>query len=323
MLSYETYQAAVDEIANKVDHLLVDTTVRARFRDHIDRLCKMVEDYGQALQSYAKKLREAEIPWKQTKSPLPLSEFCPPPAGWVEITYPYRDKQFIKGGSSVTHRPKEPVNPLLWFGTFGDPCPQREPTEDEKLMCEYVLLGLIHDYELQQPTNSRVFSGKYAGKWFDRDNFRLETGGYYLYPNKEATLLCHSATAQEKLSHLNRTLDHVQADLASKPPEQKPIEASGGKADLPNEKPVEAEQKAAINVNISGDVKAENLQIGHDSSIHRQTGTQQKNKGILKKSLKIGGAIIVSIVAAVVTDILGDFGLIEGIKAFIYRIIGK
>jgi len=93
--------------------------------------------------------------------------------------------------------------------------------------------------------------------------------------------------------------------------------------ELATEKPTETGQKATINVNISGGVKAENLQIGHDSSIHSQTRTHQKNKGILKKSLKIGGAIIVSIVAAVVTDVLGDFGLIKGIEAFIDRIIGK
>ena len=224
----ETHQAAVHEIANKVDELVIDATIRARFTGHIDRLCKMVEDYGQALQPYVKKLREAEIRWKQSKSQLSLFEFCPPPAGWVEITYPYWDKQFIKGGSSVTHRPKEPVNPLLWFGIFGDPGVQREPTEDEKLMCEYVLLGVIHDYELRQPTDQRICPRKYAGKWFEREKFCQEVGAYYLYPT-DANLRFHRATYHEKLWQLKRAVKHVQADLASKQQaEQKSREPSGG-----------------------------------------------------------------------------------------------
>lgn len=82
----------------------------------------------------------------------------------------------------------------------------------------------------------------------------------------------------------------------------------------------ETEQKTAINVNISGGVQADNLQIGHDSSIHRRTGTQQKTKGILKKSLKIGSTIVVSIIAAVVADIFADFGLIKIIKSVVYSI---
>ena len=214
----ETYQAAAHEIANKVDQLLVDTTVRARFRDQDARLCEMVEHYGQALQPYVKKLREAEIRWKQSKSQLSLFEFCPPPAGWVEIMYPYRDKQFIKGGSSVTHRPKEPVNPLLWFGIFGNASLQRKPEDNEKLMCAYVLLAIIHDYELRYsgtPIDSYIFSDDYKGKWFERDNFCEDVWKYYHYYNQYADLIHHPATANEKLPQLNRTLEHVEHDLAS------------------------------------------------------------------------------------------------------------
>jgi len=214
--SLETHQATVREIAIEVDELVMDATIRARFTAHIDRLCKMVEDYGQALQSYAKKLQEAEIRWKQSKSPLPLSEFCPPPAGWVETTY--WDNQFIKVGFSVTHRPKEPVNPLLWFGIFGNASLQRKPEDNEKLMCTYVLLAIIHDYELRYsgtPIDSYIFSDDYKGKWFERDNFCEDVWKYYHYYNQYADLIHHPATANEKLPQLNRALEHVEHDLAS------------------------------------------------------------------------------------------------------------
>ena len=108
--------------------------------------------------------------------------------------------------------------------------------------------------------------------------------------------------------------EQVNSILQGLPQEQKLTEASGGKIKEEGEKPT-------INVNISGDVKAENLQIGHDSHIHKQNRNEKKNKRILKKVLKILGAIIVSIIAAVVTDILGDFGLIESIKGFICKMV--
>jgi hypothetical protein len=59
-------------------------------------------------------------------------------------------------------------------------------------------------------------------------------------------------------------------------------------------------QKATINVNISGDIQAENLQIGHDSSIQKQTVTREKKSGGVKKILKIIAAIV-GFLAALVT----------------------
>ncbi|MBA7666691.1 hypothetical protein ES703_74772 [subsurface metagenome] len=111
------------------------------------------------------------------------------------------------------------VNPLLWFGIFGSASIQRKPTEDEKLMCHYVLLAVIHDYELRDsgtPTDSSICSDDYKGKWFERDRFYEEIGKYYHYPDQKATLKYCSATAREKLSQLNRAFEHVEKDLAGK-----------------------------------------------------------------------------------------------------------
>jgi hypothetical protein len=75
---------------------------------------------------------------------------------------------------------------------------------------------------------------------------------------------------------------------------------------------------------ISGSInQADNLQVGDDPQINEINIKEENNKGILIKVMKIGGTIVLSIIAAVVTDILGDFGMIESIKTIIYRIIGK
>lgn len=98
--------------------------------------------------------------------------------------------------------------------------------------------------------------------------------------------------------------------------------------DLESEKPAKTEQdttrakeeKAAINVHISGDVQAENLQIGDYASIHKQAKTEKKNKGTVKRLLKIIGAVIGFLAA-----LLGIFhylGWLEPIKAFIEKTLG-
>lgn len=237
MLLYETHQAAVHEIANEIDALVMDATIRVRFTAHIDRLCKMVEDYGQALQPYADKLEitkeriEKFTPEQLEKYKLPngtievsLGDICPPPKGWIKMDY--ADNYCVDVPMGVVHRPLEAVNPLLWvsFG-WGNAGIQREPTEDEKLMCDTILLTVIHDYELRQPTEQAIFSDKCDGKWFQRNKFGGEVWGYYHYPNQG-----HIVTDQEKLSLLNRAFERVQAEL-------QPTEVSSSKADLPNSIP--------------------------------------------------------------------------------------
>ena len=212
----------VHDIANKVDQLITsDKEAKARFTYHITKLCDMVEDYTEALQPYVEKIRRAEKRWKQNKIiGKTLADFCPPPRGWRGIGW--RDNLYIKIDMSVIYRPVEPVNPLLWFGLFGNANIQRSPTEKEKLMCDYVLLALVHDWELQYsgtPIDRWIFSTDYKGKWFKRNKFCEDVWMYYHYPCSETFRL--SATIQEKLSQLNRALEHVQAELTRKKPADK------------------------------------------------------------------------------------------------------
>lgn len=208
---------AVHEIAVRTDRLVIDKTIRKRFTDHIARFCKMVEDYGQALQPYADKLEETK---KQIDDGVLqynvgdfMTDICPPPKNWVRIGY--EDNAFINVDMGVIFRPAEPVNPLLWFGLFGNADIQRKPTEDEILVCEYVLLAIIHDEELYQPVDRPIFSDKYDGKWFQRDKFRKEVWQYYRYCMSD---LFFSTTPQKILSQLMCAFEYVQVDSATTNP---------------------------------------------------------------------------------------------------------
>ena len=99
------------------------------------------------------------------------------------------------------------------------------------------------------------------------------------------------------------------------------------------EKPAETEleDKAkeipSINIQnsnvIVGDVQSENLQVGDHPSIQKQTKAEETKFSILgwirKKIYHLVGAIIVAIIAAIVVDILADFGWLDQIKAFFTR----
>ncbi len=215
----DEYQAAFHKIVNKVDQLVTNNpAVRAVFTGHIDQLCKLAEDYGQSQQPYSKKLEDARNRIEQSKNPKRfvgkfLTDICPPPKGYVKMNS--WDNCCINVPRDTIYRPAEPANPLLWFGIFGDTSIQRKPTEDEKLMCDYVRMAVIHDYELRSPTDNYIFSADYKGKWFEWDSFREAAWGYY-HPCPNQGITYRLATAQEKVSQLNRALDHVEKDLAKK-----------------------------------------------------------------------------------------------------------
>jgi hypothetical protein len=215
MLNREQHQEAVLDIVNKVDRLITDKTVRRRFTDHIDHFCKMVEDYGQALIPHIEKVERAgeKLEENGATSIPPVSELFPPPKDWVEI--------------------------YNWG----------KPTESEALMCDYVLLAIIHDGTLEEQTQTytQIFSDKYDGKWFQRDKFRkgIPTRGdrdafesffsmdykklsYYLSnypyrPRKPVNPLWWFRIDGDWLKHLERAFKHVQADLAN----IKPTESVG------------------------------------------------------------------------------------------------
>jgi len=141
----------------------------------------------------------------------------------------------------------------------------------------------------------------YVGKWRGGPDWALDDAIAGEFAEYEAKL--------KERRELITDLDKVMVNLYASQPKDK------------NQVPIFNIQNSNV---ILGNIhQPGNLQVGDHPQIQKITVNEEKNKGILKKSLKIGGALIVSIVAAVVTDILGDFGLIEGIKTFVYRIIGK
>ncbi len=72
---------------------------------------------------------------------------------------------------------------------------------------------------------------------------------------------------------------------------------------------------------VLGDVQAENVQTGDYSSIHKQTITAEKKKGIFIRLLKIIGAIVGFLVALL--GILHYLGWLEPVKALISKILGS
>jgi len=79
------------------------------------------------------------------------------------------------------------------------------------------------------------------------------------------------------------------------------------------------EGKGDLNVNIFGDVQTRNLQITQDASIHEQSVIKEKKRDLLRKALKIIGAIIVGIIGSLLADILCGFGWFERIKRLFTR----
>jgi predicted transcriptional regulator len=212
------------EITNEIErHITEDPTIKNRFAKHIDCFCKMVEDYGQALQPYEQQYKEADKrymadpkkyeKYRKPNGAIALTDICPPPKGWVKISS--SDNQFLNiDWIALIFRPVEPVNPLLWFGLFGYAGIQRKPEEDEKLMCEYVRLAIVHDYNLLfhsgTPIDTRIISADYKGKWFQRDEF-FKTVWYY-----------HSQLTESAQSQLARAFDRILKESVA----NKPIEAN-------------------------------------------------------------------------------------------------
>jgi len=68
-----------------------------------------------------------------------------------------------------------PVNPLLWFGLFGNQGIQRGPTDEEELICYCAWLSILHDCEdteFLEWSEKRIFrKDAYKGTYFMRDDF--------------------------------------------------------------------------------------------------------------------------------------------------------
>jgi hypothetical protein len=125
--------------------------------------------------------------------------------------------------------------------------------------------------------------------------------------------LGRNVTLSERMSWCIKALrvTDVAAMLKANPASLKPAEIKQDTTDA-------KEGKDNVNVNIYGDVKAGNLQIAHDASIHKRSITAEKKKGILIRLLKIIGAIVGFLAALL--GILNYLGWLEPIKAFIHNI---
>ena len=125
---------------------------------------------------------------------------------------------------------------------------------------------------------------------------------------------------QKFCTGLDRYKVLLKAEL-NRQPKEKPAE-TGGNATA--EKIINIENFRGI---LADDVQAEIVQTGDHSSIHKQTITGEKKKGIIRKILKIIvkviSAIVIGIIVAIVIDILGDFGWLQSIKEFIYNELPK
>lgn len=271
------------EIANEIDSLVLDKAVRTRFKDYIEQFYKMVEDYGQAQLPYSKKLENAKkqidkfTPKQLEKYKLPngrieirLVDICPPPEGYIKMNY--WDNDFVKVPMGTIYRPKEPVNPLLWFGISGNASLQRKPSENERLMCDYVGLAIIHDYELRYfgtPTDIYIISDEYKGKWFERDRFCQDFWAHYRKHN-------------EKLSRLERAFNRVQAELASG--------KKTGKAGDTKTKPAIGEKGDIFKVPISELIKqGESHTLEFKEILEYAAQGKGKNKGTLPSLKTIAG----------------------------------
>lgn len=235
----EQHRDEVHKIAIKIDRLITDNPrAKPRFTEHIDRLCKMVEDYGQALEPYEMPFRKALEKIRKDPKFRNMTEYkifcearkrCPLPKNWIEISW--QDTKFIKVGDypptefiQCFAQPPNVVNPLVWFQLEKQFITrQGEPGKGEELMLDYVLLAIVHD-RMMERASTKLFP-IIGGKWFERVGFcyavcetfcndihpLLRRDPQSPIPPEERGKL--KRELREKLLRLKRALDHVQADL--------------------------------------------------------------------------------------------------------------
>jgi len=221
----ENYKTTVNKIVNQINSLIIkNPNIKDVFINNINQLCKMVDKYCKAQEPFSKKLKKAQQKinkftseqFEQHKnlhgyvSPIDL---CPEPKGYINIHY--IDKLFINTSDINIYRAPGSINPLLWFGFFGNASLQRRPSEKEKLMCNYVLLAIIHDYVIlssSRPTDHLIYPRYEDRKYFKLEKFYRELGKYYCNQTYEESLY-HPASLQGNLLHLDRVFEHLKVDI--------------------------------------------------------------------------------------------------------------
>jgi hypothetical protein len=264
-MNKQQYKQFLGELASGVRALVAENQSCAEdwFRDNCDRFWKKQTAYEEARN---KAVRAAEANPKLRD----YNDGVPPKKGWEWTHYRWKTGILFKGfwSKPLPFRPDEWVS--RYYGEEASPIhrydnaqePTQEPTKEEKIMCDFVVLGLIHDESLQVTKSDRLCS-------INDETFRFHTWEDLQLSNDVAY-----EHGDRIKGRLEKALDSVKADLAGKKPTEKEQGAT----------PAKKEEKGSVNVNIFGDVQAGNLQIAQDASIHEQSVIKEKKKGILRKT---------------------------------------
>ena len=335
----QEYKEFLSEIANKVDKLILKPANMHRFRNQMKLFGKMRKAWNQKIEQHKEKaesdprLQNEEAGtakegwvWDQYQGFWRPEKFPPDPMEWIPGS-PTKDPT----DEDALPDPKEGVWPL---GS-----PTRDPTDDEKLMCDYFLLTVIHDGALTGLTDKRIsFDTCYREPkqgciymWTD-----LDGGSIMAIPSEAMQLWKYlSKCDHDKIrAKIERSLKHVEADLAKLPAEKETGTAPASKQEKDTAKTI-----STVNIQnfrgVLGDVQAENIQTGDHASIHKQIQVEKKSKAsgkvfeffkkiiawVFKKTSHLIFTIIVGIIVTILIDICGDFGWLDNIKAFIYKIL--
>jgi len=247
-----TPKQTVEEIANEVDRLVMDTAMRARFTDKIMRLCEMAEKYAEHVQQCLsdpelrvpteiyeemtrlqkeinslydqrdtatekgdrkavaqiakgikkKEKRQAILQTKIDTPPVPGCEYFSVMVGvkqWQYFKLNDSEKWTYQHPQWIT---PDKVNPLAWFREIPFTIGRPPATDEEKLMYEYFVLAVIHDYKYRELDFKPIFPKAYEGTRFYRDIFVDAVWCYY-----------RDIDSDEKQTALIEAFNDVDGDL--------------------------------------------------------------------------------------------------------------
>ncbi|MGA2323290.1 MAG: hypothetical protein ABSG22_05525 [Sedimentisphaerales bacterium] len=174
MKSITEHRHAICVIANEIYELVREQSTRERFASYLRKFCTLAKIQWE--QDVAKEIAK-DVPRKDAEKYL-ASPLC-----------------------------------LRWFGYSGD-VPTIRPPQNMELLCDYVLLAVIHDISLRPQANIPLFSEEYEGyDILKRERF---IGGLASHYSTSLEPGCWRVDiSDERISQLRRAIKHVQADLAS------------------------------------------------------------------------------------------------------------
>lgn len=163
---YQKHKKFLFEKAIEVDNLIADEASYQRFRDHIKSFCEAVAAYASELESHNKAAQS-------DPKLLNFNDGRPPKNGYVwhnnfwapQTNHPNLLNYFPPNSYLLW-----PDSDSKWLKTTSRNA--RLPTDDERIMCYYVLLAVTHDGALTQPTFKRLYFGQSCqNTWTFRDEW--------------------------------------------------------------------------------------------------------------------------------------------------------